>query len=385
MTRPSPGRNPNRVRRLAVAIVAGLGVLALAWFVSTDAFDHWFASEPKVPGAKRPPTAATPQVSDDTKALLQPYLPKAFPWEGQPPAVDAAPLPAAAPDESMMDLLRTLAAGQQTMLGLMEVLIQAHKPPAPPEKPAPAKPVDPLAREKARKAYEERVKAAKEWRLPVTEGTRPEGQALAVKQLKTSYSLAPGTLIPFLTEAKITNDTPGPFRAYVARPVCDSLTHTQVVIPQMAELVLEHSRGAIFGDSRHAVEVKTLTFPRGHGYIEFQGAAVGDREGTPGFGGDVNRHYARIFGSAIFSSTLTAGSSIVALGAEDPLARAGGVVATQTAREGAQQIRQTWRTDPTITTGGAYEGSLLLRQELPLDRPYPDAGPVGCGGGASAG
>jgi len=219
---------------------------------------------------------------------------------------------------------------------------------------------------RSRKEAREQMKAWKpEWVKP--EASPAPDSPGRVHRLKTPWSLAPNTKIPFVTEAKVTNDTPGAFVAYVTADVKDSATQTIVVIPQYTVLGLQPSGKTILGDERLPVEILKGAY-RGK-WLDFPKSSVGDRAGTAGFADQINRHWLRIAASVLMTGVLKGGSSVYTAVGQETAERVGGAIGMEASQAGQRQVQQFIRTDPTLTIRPAYQGTLMLLEALELNEP----------------
>jgi type IV secretory pathway VirB10-like protein len=347
----APGLSPGRV---GLAIVV-LGCALIAWLVMP--LSSWVSGVWAGFGSTRAPVAQVAvQQTDmrDMNQLIPHYTSKPPPT----PAVEVAP-----PVVEPVMLAATVEVPPP-------VPQEGPKPP-----PVPAlKPHQPKDDDAAKKRREEakRKREAFAKSEPIFLTRKKDDKPGQTHALKSPFSLAPSETIPCETTGQISNETPGAFVAIVSRNVIDTATQSQVVIPKGAKFVMEPRTGTIFGDSRLAIEVRTLTFPGGN-WLKFPSATAQDAAGTAGFTGEINRHYGRLFASIILQGVLRGGTALMTGGYGGGAGeRIGSAVAQEGATEGSRQVRsQLSRTDPTITIPALYACQILLRDELVLTRAYP--------------
>jgi type IV secretory pathway VirB10-like protein len=194
-------------------------------------------------------------------------------------------------------------------------------------------------------------------------------QIMKINYPATEFSLSPGWSVSCQTEGMVSNESPGSFRVRTKNPVYDTATGKHVVIPQESLMVMRQRGTTLFGDSRIAVEVSTLTFPNGS-WLKFGAASVQDQTGLSGFTGDIDRHYGRLFASVLLTSVLRGGTSALPYSAGDPLSRVGGSVAQETSREAERQTKQVLRTEPTIVVESGQGCLILLEDAVALPRSF---------------
>lgn len=115
--------------------------------------------------------------------------------------------------------------------------------------------------------------------------------------------LTEGTVIPALTTRQINSDLPGVVTARVMVDVYDSRTSVKLLLPKGALLTGRYNNSVDFGQERLQVAFTRLRMPDGSTY-ELPGAGGSDAAGRAGLSGDVNRHYLRVYGSALLIGML---------------------------------------------------------------------------------
>ncbi|MFN7695036.1 MAG: TrbI/VirB10 family protein [Burkholderiales bacterium] len=125
---------------------------------------------------------------------------------------------------------------------------------------------------------------------------RPNAQA-------ARWLLQEGTVIPAVTTRNINSDMPGVVTARVSQDVYDSKSSRVLLLPKGALLVGRYNNQVDFGQERLQFAFTRLRLPDGSTF-ELPGFGGSDAAGQGGMTGDVNRHYARTFGSALLIGLL---------------------------------------------------------------------------------
>jgi type IV secretory pathway VirB10-like protein len=349
---PTPktrGRHPNKRLMLGCAVVLALGVV---WFLLPK------SDTPRAPRTWTPPSEMTRMVKD-SRGLQQMKI-----KENGIPTPTPASAPVAAVDTSELDRLKKENEQYRALLNKVPPKVEPH-PTAPTARPT----VD----AEAKKRQEERLRLAQADRKLIVRKASdkdPMSQIMKINYPPTELSLSPGWSFSCLTEGMISNETPGSFRVRIKNPVYDTATGRHLVIPQESLMVMRPRGTAIFGDSRIAVEVSTLTFPNGS-WLKLDAASVQDQTGIAGLTGAIDRHYGRLFASVILTSVLRGGTSALPYSGGEAINRIGGSVAQETSREVDRQTRQVLRSDPTITVEAGQGCTVLLESALSLPSDAP--------------
>jgi type IV secretory pathway VirB10-like protein len=117
--------------------------------------------------------------------------------------------------------------------------------------------------------------------------------------------LEAGTLIPAALVTAVDSDVAGPLVAQVTQDVFDR-EQREVVIPRGSRLIGAYDSQVALGERRLLVAWSRLIFPDGSG-MSFPGLPAATRAGEAGLAGAVDNHLARVFGSAVLLSILSAG------------------------------------------------------------------------------
>jgi type IV secretory pathway VirB10-like protein len=259
--------------------------------------------------------------------------------------------------------------------GWVQGLPDTPPPHEPPPKPAP--PVDEQARrellrlqQQMRDRDEQMNKTLDEMRkLLAQRQAPPAAQPTKVPQIKrapllaisherkdegipneTDLILTPGTWIPAVLETTLNSEIEGYFTLKTRKPVYDSVTGQQVVIPQGQAIVArDTSSELLFGNERIPTFAVSLSLPGGRS-VDLGDAPIMDATGTNGLTGKVNNHIWRLVWTSIFIGGLRGGQQ--ALQAE--LAQDGATyivngITQQGSSVAQQRLGRAQDTRPTIT------------------------------------
>ncbi len=187
--------------------------------------------------------------------------------------------------------------------------------------------------------------------------------------------LAAGVVVPLVLTHDIGTDVPGPVRAWVARDVYDSESHSVVVIPRGTEVFGSQAARATVGDRRVLLVWRRLRLPSGVVY-ELPELPAGSVDGTAGARAEVDNHWWARFGNAVALSLVGAGvqlSQPQERTAVQGFAPDGGQVAGQVAaqqlglelgRLSQEILRRGIDRPPTLTLSAGQRLSLLVSRDL---------------------
>lgn len=193
---------------------------------------------------------------------------------------------------------------------------------------------------------------------------------------RTPYTLRAGFVIPATLISGISADLPGQIMAQVAQNVYDTPTGNYLLIPQGARLVGRYASDVAYGQSRVLVAWQRIVFPDGKA-LDIGAMPGADRAGYAGFHDQVNRHYLRMFGSALLMSAVVAGITLSQdrerdldggrQRASDALSEALG---QQLGQVTAQMIAQNLNVAPTLAIRPGYRFNVLVTKDLTFSKPY---------------
>lgn len=185
------------------------------------------------------------------------------------------------------------------------------------------------------------------------------------------WELKVGTLIPGVLISGLNSDLPGQVVATVSQNVWDSITHSQILIPQGAQLYGLYDSRVAYGQDRVLMAWTRINYPDGT-TIELDGMGGVDTQGYAGFADLVDHHYWKIFGNAfilgMISGTVQAS---VSDGKSDNNNNSRGQdisngLTQQFATTGSTLIQKNLDVQPTITIRNGYKFNIMLNKDIVL-------------------
>jgi type IV secretory pathway VirB10-like protein len=131
--------------------------------------------------------------------------------------------------------------------------------------------------------------------------------------------LFPGTVIPASLATDLNSESPGPVIAQVTQTIYDSATGRIALIPQGARLMGEYRSSSRYGQSRVAIIWWRLIMPNGDEVVLDEVGA--DPSGAAGVKGEVDNHWADVFGAASLGTLINIGVATT----EEPQLTYGGI------------------------------------------------------------
>jgi type IV secretion system protein VirB10 len=196
-----------------------------------------------------------------------------------------------------------------------------------------------------------------------------------VEAPRTAYEVRAGSVIPATMISGINSDLPGQIIAQVSQDVFDTPTGRHRLIPQGSRLVGRYNHNVVDGQSRVLVAWQRMTFPDGK--VLDIGAMEGvDPAGYAGFQDKVDRHYLRLFGSAILMSGITAGlTSSKITPQDDPFGTSNSVQMSQSLAQqigdvASQMIQKNMSYAPTLKIRPGYRFNVMAVKDLTFKAPY---------------
>lgn len=360
---PDPGRRVGWPRTPVLALLVVLVLAGVSWVMSQDWWALLWPGTTAESPPVRPPAPKTPPVT----------LPTYTPMPRLSAVAEVANgLPAEPGDDPEVAALRARLADLERRLA--ETPAPVPSAPIGPSVPADTEAQRQQRRQQAAEERKRREQEQKAWKSGGGSLKRTEAeQKGALKTLTTPWSLPPTTIINCRTSTHLSNEVQGAFLGEVTRTV--KTLDGVPVLPQGTKLLGVPTRASIAGDSRMTVAVTKITFPNWT-HLDFPKATLADQAGTAGLTGEITRHLARQVFAAVTIGALRAGSTMVGGGlgygmGQDPAAAIGGAVASETAQQGQQTVRQAVNTAPTINVKRSTGCLMILEDELVLPGPYP--------------
>lgn len=189
------------------------------------------------------------------------------------------------------------------------------------------------------------------------------------------YTLTTGTIIPAILHTGINTDTPGFITAIVDSNVYDSLTFTNLLIPQGTKLVGQYNSNVSYGQSRIQVAYTKMIRPDGT-IINIGNMPGVDSEGYSGGDARVNGHpwqYAKAFGLiSLMTIAQTELNNSIENAATAGMADLIEANASTAIDIGNRIIERTLDIQPTLTMRPGEEFNIFVSNELrlpPVDAP----------------
>lgn len=196
-----------------------------------------------------------------------------------------------------------------------------------------------------------------------------------VEAPRTAFELRAGSVIPATMISGINSELPGQITAQVSQDVFDTPTGEHRLVPQGARLVGRYNHRVIEGQSRVLVAWQRIVFPDGKA-LDIGAMEGADSAGYAGFQDKVDRHYLRMFGSAILMSGITAGlTSSNVRPADDPFGTSSSVMlreslAQQIGGVASEMIRKNMNYAPTLQIRPGYRFNVMAVKDLTFKQPY---------------
>lgn len=210
---------------------------------------------------------------------------------------------------------------------------------------------------------------------------KSETNEFMVREPISPYEVTAGMIVPAVLVTQGDSDLPGVMTARVRENVYDQTTGRNLLIPQSTLIVGVYDSVVTHGQSRLLVAWQRLIYPDGT-KLNIGGMPGTDLIGAAGFQDQVDRHYKRVFGSALLLSVITAGTTLSqddstggGFGSErstrdqisDTLANALGQNLGDLANE---MIRREMNVQPTIKIRPGYRFNVFVNKDLVFRGPY---------------
>ncbi len=138
----------------------------------------------------------------------------------------------------------------------------------------------------------------------VATDTQRSRSVLRAEQGPGRFALLEGTPIEVAMLTEVVSDLPGNCRAQVTRPVYDTVTGRELLIPAGSRLTCVFNAEVVQGQSRLMLAFPRLIFPNGSSVAlgAMQGADMAGASGAPA---EVNGHFWKIFGASMAVAMVT--------------------------------------------------------------------------------
>jgi len=186
-----------------------------------------------------------------------------------------------------------------------------------------------------------------------------------------------GSVIPAALVTAVDSDVAGPLVAQVTQDVFDR-NQRRVAIPRGSRLIGSYDSQVALGERRLLVAWGRVIFPDGSG-ASFPGLPAAAPSGAAGLPGAVDNHMARVFGSAILLSILSAGVQLsqpqesAAFGtAASARQVAAAAVGQELSSVALEMLRRQLSVPPTLRIAAGTRFYVLLRGDLRFEEPAPE-------------
>jgi type IV secretion system protein VirB10 len=182
--------------------------------------------------------------------------------------------------------------------------------------------------------------------------------------------LKAGASIPITLITAINSDLPGKIVAQVNRPVYDSITGQNLLIPPGSRAIGEYSSSIAFGQTRALVAWERIIRPDGSSIVlgGFRGT---DKTGAAGYSDNVDRHLDQLAAAVGASTTFDLGlNSLTAwLANIDTLSALAQTLEQNDTKETAQKVTEEYVTkvlnrQPTIRIRAGHQARILVTKDL---------------------
>jgi len=198
---------------------------------------------------------------------------------------------------------------------------------------------------------------------------------------QTQYLITQGTLLPAILETELNSDLPGQARALLRSNVYDSNTGTHLLLPQGSRLIGEYASRVTHGQRRLFLSWTRLLLPDGR-TLQLGGMPGADNMGASGLSDKVDRHFLRIFGTALLLSVVSAGYEI----SQGDTPRYGGfgsadltpaeitrqAVASEFNRVADKMLERELNVAPTLRIRSGYPFTIQVVADIVLPAPWKD-------------
>ena len=201
------------------------------------------------------------------------------------------------------------------------------------------------------------------------------GTVAQLEPAESPYTLNAGTVIPGLLITGINSELPGQIVGQVSRPVYDSRTQREVLIPRGSRLIGTYDNQIAAGQGRLLVAWTRIIFPDGRS-MRLPGLALADNAGQSGAKDKVDNHWRRVFGNALLLSAISAGvqlsqpSQATVLSTPSPGQVAAAAVGQELSNVALEILRRGMDVAPTITIRAGQPFNVFLSGDLTFDGPY---------------
>ncbi|CAA6801730.1 MAG: Conjugative transfer protein TrbI [uncultured Sulfurovum sp.] len=196
---------------------------------------------------------------------------------------------------------------------------------------------------------------------------------LAARKTKpiSPYEMKTGTLIPSVLITEINSELPGPIKAQVSENVFDTATGEHLLIPQGSTLIGAYSSNVQYGQNRVLIAFNRIIFPDGQ-TLNLDGMNGINQQGAAGFNDQVNNHYFKIFGSALFMGAITGGIAMADNTRADQFIETNrqkmlGALISELGQVARQMIQKNMNIAPTLEIRAGYRFNIFATKDIILE------------------
>ena len=194
---------------------------------------------------------------------------------------------------------------------------------------------------------------------------------------RSPFTVLTTSVIPATLITGINSSLPGKIFGQVSQDVFDTATGKYLLIPQGTKLEGEYSSEVAYGQASVLVAWQRLVFPDGK-TMDIGAMPGSNSAGYAGFTDQVNNHYARLFGSAILMSAISAGVALSqstnqvagTFGAPTTSSVLSATLGQQLGRVITQMISKNLNIAPTLEIRPGYRFNVTVTKDMVLARPY---------------
>ncbi|SEA65576.1 TrbI/VirB10 family protein [Nitrosospira multiformis] len=194
---------------------------------------------------------------------------------------------------------------------------------------------------------------------------------------RSPYTVLTTSVIPATLITGINSSLPGKIFGQVSQDVFDTATGKYLLIPQGTKLEGEYSSEVAYGQASVLVAWQRLVFPDGK-TMDIGAMPGSTGAGYAGFTDQVNNHYARLFGTAILMSAISAGVALSqsrnqiagTFGAPTTSSVLSATLGQQLGRVITQMISKNLNISPTLEIRPGYRFNVTVTKDMVLARPY---------------
>jgi len=192
-----------------------------------------------------------------------------------------------------------------------------------------------------------------------------------VKPRMGRHELAAGSIIPAVMLTGINSDLPGIITAQVRQSIYDTFDESTLIVPQGTRIIGRYSSQVAYGQDRVLVAWDEMIMPNGN-RVNLRGMSGADGLGQAGFNDQVDRHFFRIWGSALMVSMLGVGVQLSqpqnssVNNSPSASQQAAGAAANSLNQAGSKVLEKNMNISPTLTIRPGYTFNVIVNKSVVL-------------------